>query len=217
MAAPAPFANIVVPAMPPQTAIMFEVFGFPAPGTAIPNPTMADYINAEDLLKHSSSLPAADQAAIKQFCGNVMLAVHPNMQAILAAAMAPLASQVAAMTAQLAAMAAQVAAMAAQQAAMAAQLAAMAAQQAAMAAQLAAMAAQQAAMTAQLTAIGAQPTAMADQVAAMPDVILVRQRASDIRHVHSIMGVNDILMKLPCERIPVGLPLNIEPPSVLCG
>ena len=205
MAAPAPLANIVVPAMP-QT--VFSMFGFPAPGTAIPNPTMADYINAEDLLKHSNSLPAADQAAIKQFCGDVMLAVHPNLQAMVAATLAPLAAQQAAMADQMAAIAAQQAAaiadIGAQQAAAIADIGAQ------QAAAIAAIAAQQAAMA-------DQQAAMADQVAAMPDRILARQCASNIRGVHSRMGVNDILMKLPCERIPVGLPLNIEPPSVLCG
>jgi hypothetical protein len=184
MAAPAPLANIVVPAMPPQTAIMF---GFPAPGTAIPNPTMADYINAEDLLKHSNSLPAADQAAIKQFCGDVMLAVHPNLQAMVAATLAPLADQVAAIGAQ---------------------LTAMAAQQAAIGAQLTAM-------TAQLTAMAAQLTAMADQVAAMPDMILARQCANEMRRAHVNIGVHNDLMKLPCEKIHVGLAPDIEPPSGL--
>lgn len=182
MAAPAPLVNIVVPPnLCPQTA---DLFGFPAPGTALANPTMKDYINAEILLKHSDSLPAADQAAIKQFCGDVMLAVHPNIQAILAAAVAPLAAQ---------------------QAAMAAQLAAMAAQQVAMADQLAAMADQLAALA-----------PLAAKIAPMA-AMLARQCANDIRRAHAILGINDSLLKLPCEKIHVDLAPNIEPPSRLFG
>ena len=213
-------------------------FGFPAPGADIANPTFEDYTKAKNLLKQSASFAAADQAAVRQFCGDVMLAVHPDLQITMAVALAPLSDQVAAMQAAMAdqaaatqaamadqaaatqaAMADQAAAIAAMQAAMADQAAAT---QAAMADQAAAMqAAMQAAMADQAAAMqaamGAQLAAMGAQVVVLPDMILARQLASSARRAHSEMGVDDILMKLPCERNHVNFPLDIEPPSVLCG
>lgn len=117
MADPAPLANIVVPAnLSPETVIMMTVFGFPAPGTAIANPTIEDYTNAEYLLKRSNSIPAADQAAVKQFCGDVMLTMHQ-------AALVPMAAKIDALAAKVDALADKVDGLAAYQGPIAAMLA----------------------------------------------------------------------------------------------